>query len=344
MRRTPHLVIAVVCLVPSSVNLAWSQPAPQNYAGAVERIKVHGKLLEGNLGGDSPDRDVSVYLPASYDKDKARHYPVIYFLHGGLDYGWFHDPTHWLYLPPILNRAFGEAGNREMIVVMPSAGGSFYGRSVHTGDWEGFITQELTGYIDAHYRTLVQPGSRGLAGHSMGGYGAIRIGMKYPGTFSTIYAFSPCCMGDWDVRWDDAMKAAGAVTSLDQIRSAPRRPAQKFLAEAAAWSPAPNKPPLYFELPFKDGKLQPLIAAKWAANAPLAMLDQYIQEVRRLKAIAIDMGDKDELAGIKMFDLALNEYKIPHAFEIYPGDHTNHVGNRIEAKVVPFFSKNLAFQ
>jgi hypothetical protein len=45
--------------------------------------------------------------------------------------------------------------------------------------------------------------------------------MKHPGTFSSIYAFSPCCMGDWDLRLDDAMKAAEAVTSPDQIRSAP---------------------------------------------------------------------------------------------------------------------------
>jgi S-formylglutathione hydrolase len=101
---------------------------------------------------------------------------------------------------------------------------------------------------------------------------------------------------------------------------------------------------LYFELPFKDGKLQPLIAAKWAANAPVAMLDQYIPEVKRLKAIAMDMGDRDELAGIKLFDQALNEYKIPHVFQIYPGDHTNHIADRIETKVVPFFSKNLAFE
>jgi hypothetical protein len=50
--------------------------------GRYERIKVHGKVLEGNLEGDSPDRDVSVYLPPSYETERNRRYPVIYLLHG----------------------------------------------------------------------------------------------------------------------------------------------------------------------------------------------------------------------------------------------------------------------
>ncbi len=50
--------------------------------GTVERIKVHGKSLEGNLEGDSPDRDVLVYLPPSYAGDQARRFPVVYLLHG----------------------------------------------------------------------------------------------------------------------------------------------------------------------------------------------------------------------------------------------------------------------
>src|SRR5580692_10368546 len=51
-------------------------------SGTVETIKVHGKSLEGNLEGDSPDRDVFIYLPPSYATEKNRRYPVVYFLHG----------------------------------------------------------------------------------------------------------------------------------------------------------------------------------------------------------------------------------------------------------------------
>src|SRR5689334_10716164 len=50
--------------------------------GKVELIKVHGKALEGNLEGDSADRDVTVYLPPSYTTDQNRRFPVVYLLHG----------------------------------------------------------------------------------------------------------------------------------------------------------------------------------------------------------------------------------------------------------------------
>ena len=49
---------------------------------AVERIKIHGTALEGNLEGDAIDRDVIVYLPPSYATNKSRRYPVVYALHG----------------------------------------------------------------------------------------------------------------------------------------------------------------------------------------------------------------------------------------------------------------------
>ncbi len=160
--------------------------------GAVERIKVHGKSLEGNLEGDSPDRDVSVYLPASYANEKTRRYPVIYMLHGFTDSDdkWFGFTGHWINLPMVLDKTFGEPGTREMIVVMPNAftryQGSMYSNSATTGNWEDFIVRELVPYIDAHYRTFPQAASRGLAGHSMGGYGALRIGMRHPDVFSSF--------------------------------------------------------------------------------------------------------------------------------------------------------------
>lgn len=340
-------VVIAVLLLCSAVT--WSQTAA-SYVGTVERIMVHGKLLEGNLSGDSPDRDVSIYLPASYNKDKSRCYPVIYFLHGftDSDENWFIGPNHWINLPTVLNKTFAEPGNREMIVVMPNAftrfEGSFYGSSVTTGDWEGFVSRELVAYIDSHYRTLPQASSRGLAGHSMGGYGTIRIGMKHPEVFSSFYSLSPCCLGNSTLHEDDGIKGAEAVATPDQIHSAPFG-VRAQLAVAAAWSPDPNHPPLYIDLPFRDGKRQPLIAAKWAANSPGVLLDQYIPSVKQLKGIAMDVGDKDGLGPeLKLFDQALNEYKIPHTYEIYDGDHLNHIADRIETKVIPFFSKNLEFE
>ena len=85
-----------------------------------------------------------------------------------------------------------------MIIVMPNAftkyQGSMYSNSAAVGDWETFVARDLVTWVDAHYRTLAKPESRGLAGHSMGGYGTLRIAMKQPGPFSAIHAMSSCCL------------------------------------------------------------------------------------------------------------------------------------------------------
>ena len=72
--------------------------------------------------------------------------------------------------------------------------GSMFSNSPTTGDWETFIAKDLTSYIDGHYRTIADRSARGLAGHSMGGYGTVRIGMKHPEAFSVLYAMSSCCL------------------------------------------------------------------------------------------------------------------------------------------------------
>jgi S-formylglutathione hydrolase len=74
------------------------------------------------------------------------------------------------------------------------------------------------------------------------------------------------------------------------------------------------------------------------------MIDQYIANLRELKAIAFDAGDQDRIAdAIKTLTEVLDNYKIEHIFEIYDGNHTNRVAERIEAKLLPFFSENLSF-
>jgi hypothetical protein len=91
-----------------------------------------------------------------------------------------------------------EAVGGRLELVLPSTqtlqNGSMCSSSVTIGDWEGFITHDLVGYIDAHYRTIPNRASRGLFGHSMGGYGVSRLGMKYPGIFAALYIMGPCCM------------------------------------------------------------------------------------------------------------------------------------------------------
>jgi len=320
--------------------------------GTVQRIKVHSKLLEGNLSGDSADRYVSVYLPASYTTGSARRYPVVYFLHGYTDddakfYGF---KKHWMVLPPILDTVFSKDAAHEMIVVTPDAytrfQGSMYSNSVTTGNWEDFVAKELVAYIDNHYRTIAKKESRGLCGHSMGGYGALRIGEKNPDVFSSVYLLSPCCL----ISTPAPQPLPPAFLRMDSIKTiADFQKADFFtkalFASAAAWSPNPANPPFYVDLPVKDGQLQPAVLQKWDANRPLNNLDQYIFNIKKLRAIGFDAGTRDvSIAGsIKQLDAELNKYGIKHAFELYEGDHINRVAERIEKKMLGFFAGSLSF-
>ncbi len=340
-----------LCFALVFVTAATPQITPPK--GTVDRIKVHGKSLESNLEGDSPDRDVSVYLPPSYGSARGQRYPVIYLLHGYTDNDdrWFGRVAHFINVPEVVDRSISGGVAREMIVVMPNAytryQGSMYSNSVTTGDWETYVAKELVAYIDSHYRTLANVASRGLAGHSMGGYGTMRIGMKYPDVFSSIYALSPCCM----IPNMSGQQGRGGPPPTESIHTQEEFEKADFgtkaqFASAAAWSPNPKNPPFFFDLPTKDGQVRNGIMAKWAANAPLAMVDQYIGNLRRLKAIAFDAGDKDTAiaATVKTLDDMLNAYDLPHTFGIYEGTHTSAIAERVGTKTLPFLSQNLKFE
>jgi S-formylglutathione hydrolase len=322
--------------------------APSTAAGKLERVKVHGKSLEGNLMGESAEPDVSIYLPASYATDPDRRYPVVYLLHGytGTDLSYFGPGGRQL--DQIAERVFANGSAQEMILVMPNCmnvyGGCMYSNSVTAGDWETYVADDLVSYIDKNYRTIATRESRGLAGHSMGGYGTIRIGMKRPDVFNALYALSSCCLNEGTIR-----PPAGGVTPLaESIRSPEEaqgnRDVMGTLARAAAWAPNPTNPPFFFDLPTKNGEVQPDVEEKWAANSPVAMLDQYVGNLKKYKAIALDIGLQDSLlASDEVFVDRLKRFDVPHTFETYEGDHNSGVPQRLEEKVLPFFSEQLEF-
>ena len=307
-----------------------------------ERIKVHGASLEGNLEGDSPDRDVIVYLPPGYATSRGRRYPVLYALHG---YSISNEKwTTEIRTPQTVEGAFA-TGTPEMIVVIANAqtkhNGSMYSNSVTTGNWEDFMAHDLVAYVDAHYRTIARRESRGIAGHSMGGYGTVRIAMRHPDVYSAFYAMSPCCMSARGAPSSEMAKKieaaaqAGTSEGLDFMTRA-------TLASAAAWSPNPKAPPSYVDLPTKDGVAQPSVLARWAANAPLAMVDQYVANLRRYKAIALDVGDQDRLKDdTAELHRLLDAYGIVNSFELYHGDHVSNVADRMQNHVLPFFGRTL---
>ena|SRR5689334_2108238 len=327
----------------------FGKQKPPERPGSMEKIIVHGKSLEGNLEGDSPDREVIVYLPPSYTKNRNQRYPVLYFLHG---YGAHAETyTNVMWVSDAADKTSAAGKSKEMIMVFPDSytvyNGSMYSNSPTTGNWETFITEDLVNYIDSHYRTIPTRESRGLAGHSMGGYGTLRIGMKYPEMYAAIYPMSSCCLNtnpfapprppaakQGDAKKGGPAKGKGKGNAFGNVN----------FAQAAAWSPNPQNPPQYFDLATKDGQVVPAIAAKWIANSPAAMVDQYASNLKKYKAFMMDCGLQDGLEpSNKEMDAELTKLGVPHTYQTYEGDHTNHIKDRWEQDVLPFFSQNLSF-
>jgi len=294
-------------------------------------------------------------------KSPARRYAVVYFLHG---YGVGVEAyVKMLNLPTLADSAIA-AGTKEMILVMPDAftvyNGSMYSNSPTTGNWEGYISHDLVEYIDSHYRTAADRNSRGLSGHSMGGYGAIRVGMKNSEVFSVLYPMSSCCLMNNPAPLFPGPKTASSPGQTPpppaptQNNTAPPPAAKEArggggfanvpFAQAAAWAPNPSNPPQFFDMPTKDGEVQPVIAAKYAANSPLVMVDQYVPSLKKYNAITMDVGDKDTLKAMNVdLDQELTRLGVAHGFELYEGDHGNRVAERFQSKLLPFFSQQLKF-
>ncbi|MBA2493181.1 MAG: esterase [Acidobacteria bacterium] len=327
-------------------------------SGKIINDEIHAVSLEGNLIGDSPKRSVLIYLPPNYDRQTKVRYSVVYLLHGFT--GRIANKT-WIieneglrmHIGATMNKLIAAGKISPMIVVMPDGsnkfGGSFYTNSITTGNWEDFITRDLVGYIDKKYRTLPKAASRGIAGHSMGGYGAIKLAMKHPDIYGAVYGTSTCCLDYYPSRMPKMFfEEAAAIKSWEEVEKASFF-ARTFLANAAAWSPNPAKPPFFAVFPIGKNSEQDVAAenaeARWLANTPMWMVDQYRTNLIQLRGIAFDVSTKEELINsIREFSEKLKRIKIQHAFEEFDGDHINKVAERIETRIMPFFSRTLVFQ
>jgi S-formylglutathione hydrolase FrmB len=329
----------------------------------------HGRIVTdtvrsaslANLLGAPAETRVSTYLPPGYDASPLARFPVVYLLHG---YGisnvmWVGAAPRFIDVAGVMDSLIAAHGSREMIVVMPNAsnplGGSFYTNSATTGKWEDFIVHDLVSYIDAKFRTLARPESRGLAGASMGGYGTLYLGALDGGaTYGAIYAMSACCTARWsfDPARDGArLDSVTSFTSIDAVRRNGLGLTTITAAIAAAFSPNANRPPLFLDLPVeRDGagwKPNAAVVAKWDAHNPLLMIPSHRDNFLRLRAIQFDIGLQDESVPpreIMMIDSAFSRAGIPHTFETYAGTHTDHMRDRLATRVLPFFSRVLGFE
>ncbi|HEY7808048.1 MAG TPA: alpha/beta hydrolase-fold protein [Croceibacterium sp.] len=355
-RVTTHCLVVVILSLTgfvaggASAQVQTDVPPPVEGAGraVIERIRIHSPAIEGNLEGNSADRDVLVVLPPSYRSSPSRRYPVVYALHG-----YSIGAEQWIkeiHVPQVVEGAFAK-GVPEMIVVLPDSktvhNGSMYSTSVTTGDFEDFVARDLVGYIDSHYRTIPDRRSRGLVGHSMGGYGAARIGFRHPDVFGALYIMSPCCMQarpGGGALTPQMLASIGTLKPGDDMSKVPF-PVRGLLAMASAWSPDPASPPLYLDVPYdKADKPIDAVFDRWSANSIFNILETSVPNLKRYAAIAMDVGDQDTL---RTDTQALHErmlaYGIPNDFELYQGTHTSRVAFRWQDHVLPFFGKHLNF-
>lgn len=325
--------------------------AAQHEQGEVVTDTLYSENLENDFG-ENPARAVSVYLPPGYH-DSNKRYPVIYFLHGFMG-----DNTLLSPMAALLDFAIATHKIRPCILVIADQkttyDGSFYSNSELFGNWEDFTAYDLVAFVDRKYRTIAQKESRGITGHSMGGYGALKIAMHHPEIFSSVYALSPGALaivreyGPNSTTYQD-FAAVKTQEDLNKIYFG-----KVIVAFGKSWSPNPDKPPFYCDVPFEyqAGELlvNQEVLRKWYANMPLYMIDDYLDNLKKLKAIKLDWGrnagDRFTIQ-CEMFSQRLENVGIQHFAEEYIGTHVNNIytrEGRIPNQMLPFFDTYLAFE
>ena len=331
----------------------------QETKGKVIVDHLYSASLE-NPGGEDPTRRVTVYLPPGYDKTTDR-YPVIYYLHG---ITWSDSlqiaVTHF---DKLLDKAIATGKIKPVIVVMPNQytlyRGSWYTNSTLTGKWADFTGIDLVAFVDKKYRTLPNSGSRGVAGHSMGGQGAIKMGMLFPEVFSSVYAMSPAHMGTltegFGIR-GNVHNRINEITSREQLTTGYAEFLPNVLVSMGrAYSPNLDNPPYYMDFPYEyiDDSLiiNYDVIKKWKKKSALGMVDDHIEDLKKLKALKLEWGRNEDNNLIPNtcleFSKKLENLGIKHYAEIYIGDHTNSLwteDGRGLNDMLPFFDTYLEFE
>jgi S-formylglutathione hydrolase FrmB len=297
--------------------------------------RIEGTELAGNLLGDPTERDLFVYLPPGYEDSDAR-YPAAYLLHAlgssaetevtPENAGQRWDPP----LEDVLDAVFGRLGTAPMIVVIPD-GVCRYGcgqwvDSPVTGNFEQYVLHDVIPHVDAAYRTIANPSSRGLFGFSSGGFGSWNLASRHPDVFGATAVLSADS-------WLDMTHKVMLYKYLDSIwPEAPDGPIEgNFWAEivynySATYSPNPDNPPYYVDLPmaFPSGELIQEVWDRWLSFDPVVNVHDRIENLRKLRGILLDAGDHDDYHlhwGHRLLSHYLTEAGIAHEHRENPGNH-----------------------
>lgn len=170
----------------------------ENYDPEVKTLTQESRLMKRSVS-------YRVILPVGYPGSKEKRYPVIYLLHGL--FGHFDNWTDKTKLSEY-------AAAYNFIIVTPEGGDGWYTNSVSVPNdkYESYIIQELIPEIDKKFRTIADREHRAIAGLSMGGYGAIKFGLKYPDKFSLVGSFSGAL--DAPLRGQDSKNLRPSIVSV----------------------------------------------------------------------------------------------------------------------------------
>ncbi len=293
-----------------------------------------GRVVDDSLYSDALGeiRLVDVYLPEGYDDDSARH-PVICFLHGSGN-----DQNSYEFLIDILDSLISNEIIHPVIVVKPDGNAgpfesSFYTNSELNGAVEDYVTQDLVNYIDTAYRTLAVHDKRAIMGHSMGGIGAMKLGLKHPDLYRAWASHCGRVSLDPDSFWVcQILTENGGSEPYDPNAGFFTRGA---FAMAAAYSPNLQNPPHFVDfILYNDGNRVDSIRAKWLSHYPAC--NPPLPPGVATQAIYFDCGLQDE-AGNYPANLAfaetLDARGLAYEFQSFVGGHVDRLPERFPISV-----------
>jgi S-formylglutathione hydrolase FrmB len=317
LRKYCLIIVSIIFSVCSFSFEAFGQ-------GTVSNVTFYSKSLK-------KDRAVQIYLPQGYNQQNTVKYPVIYFLHGAGE-----NHTSYTELFGILNNLIGNKLISPVIVVKPDGSigpwaGSYFTNSELYGNFEDYIVFDLVEFIDSAYNTFSSRENRAIMGHSMGGYGAIKLALKHPDTYCGVVSHSgPLDFNHFSDWIPKVLSENGGVPVRVFVPSDERVMTLIFYSMAGAFSPNINSSPYPVDFPLDSlGNWIDLIWNRWLLHNPV-LLARNINKDTSL-AIFFDCGLQDEW-GLYPFSTAfadsLDKLGLVYEFQSFNGGHYNQFTQR----------------
>jgi enterochelin esterase-like enzyme len=306
---------------------------PQNIFSQVSQIvneKIQASSLTNNLFDDSTNRAVVIYLPPSYNTQPKKRYPVVYLLHGWVANSRGEKENCFIAngIFPAMDTWLKDGELNEMILVLPDSfnklGGSWYTNSRAAGNWADYIAKDVVEHVDTKFRTIPNCESRALVGHSMGGYGALRIGIMYSDIFSCIGILSgKIDFGESAVQNNALFYARMSKLKTWEDFNNLAWGMQLYLAQCVAFAPNTKKPPFYCDFPFKEGQvINNRVFKKFIKNDGFHLIKKNVESIREMNVIYFDCGTNDPfIEHAKKLDSVLEDLEIEHVYNEFRGTH-----------------------